>query len=115
MPEFIRFDPTGDSAVTIRNPEAKFSLGEVGATRAVIAVLPHDEIFVALMRHQSGDWGDIPEKYRDANNRNLVEGQRVLSCYMTASGEQFFIYTEGNRSNTKILLPGEWETATAAK
>src|SRR5664279_5075018 len=57
-----------------------------------------------LTRHANGDWGDVDEDGRKANDHALVLGLRVLSAYTLSSGETIWILTEWDRSMTTILL-----------
>lgn len=53
----------------------------------------------------AGDWGNLCEEDRLANERALREGERLLSAYETAGGVTFWIITERDRSATTVLLP----------
>ena len=89
-------------------PTAKFRLGRIVMTHSVMNSLSEEDIFTAIRRHQSGDWGDVCEEDRAANDRASVEGTRLLSKYHTAQGVTFWIITEADRSATTILLPEDY-------
>jgi hypothetical protein len=78
------------------------------ATPGVLRGVPFEERAAALVRHVCGDWGDIPQEDREENATALREGFRVLSEYRTASGLQFWVITEADRSVTTLLLPEEY-------
>jgi hypothetical protein len=61
-----------------------------------------------LARHANGDWGELDEHDRRANEYALKHGLRVLSAYTLSSGEKIWIITEADRSTTTILLPEEY-------
>lgn len=67
-----------------------------------------------LKRHLGGDWGDMSEDDRAANDQAIAhEGDpdqmsRVFSAYILDSGVKFWIITEADRSATTILLPEEY-------
>jgi hypothetical protein len=61
-----------------------------------------------LSRHANGDWGELDEHYRKANEDALEHGLRVLSSYTLKTGEKIWIITEADRSVTTILLPEEY-------
>ena len=61
-----------------------------------------------LARHANGDWGELSESDREANEYALKHGLRVLSAYTLSSGEKIWIITEADRSRTTILLPSEY-------
>jgi hypothetical protein len=67
-----------------------------------------DDTRNALNRHKSGDWGGLEEEDRQANDRALVEGTRILSAYHTGTGLKFWIVTEADRSVTTVLLPEDY-------
>jgi len=69
----------------------------------------HEAIFeTGLSVHQAGDWGDVCDDDRQANNRALTEGTRLLSVYHSATGVKFWIITEADRSVTTLLLPEDY-------
>jgi hypothetical protein len=82
-----------------------FPLGKVCATPGVIALglLLIDYV----RRHQCGDWGDLGADDKEANERSLKDGSRLLSAYQTPKGK-IWIITEADRSITTLLLPDEY-------
>lgn len=89
-------------------PETKFSLGRTVATRGALAELTAYDIFKAICRHHTGDWGDLDAEDKIANDNALKEGGRLLSSYRSANGVKFWIITEWDRSVTTVLLPSEY-------
>lgn len=87
---------------------AKFSLGRTLITPGALAKLSPESPLQALLRHHSGDWGDLDEQDRQENERSLREGFRLFSVYRDSSGTKFWIITEADRSATTILLPSEY-------
>lgn len=51
--------------------------------------------------------GDGPED-KAANDEAVKSGGRILSRYMSAAGEPFWIITEADRSATTVLMPEEY-------
>ena len=95
--------------MTTPNPSiAKFRLGHIVATPNALTRLAEDDILAAIQRHQSGDWGDVPEEDRQENEMSLQEGFRLLSAYSSAQGVKFWIITEADRSSTTVLLPEDY-------
>jgi len=86
----------------------KFPLGHVVITANAQATLNPADIHRALARHHSGDWGDVDEHDRRANEESLTEGSRLLSSYKDQQGVKFWIITEADRSATTILLPEDY-------
>jgi hypothetical protein len=58
-----------------------------------------------LLRHANGDWGEFGTTFRP--DIELKEGFRIFSSYILATGAKIWIFTEDDRSVTKILLPDE--------
>lgn len=91
----------------------KFHLGQVVVTRGVSNFasigghIYHPDIGVALMRHASGDWGEVCDEDKQANEQALINGDRLLSAY-DVMGKRIWIITEYDRSLTTILFPDEY-------
>ena len=86
----------------------KFPLGEIYATKGVINSIGRQEMTDALLRHASGDWGDVDDEDKQANDNALAYGGRLLSAYTSSDGIRFWIITEADRSYTTVLLPEEY-------
>jgi len=87
---------------------ALFSLGSVVATPGALEKLDRTTINKALERHHQGDWGDVCDEDRKANDQSLRDGTRLLSVYHDSNQTKFWIITEADRSSTTILLPEEY-------
>ena len=98
--------------------EIQVELGQVVMTCGVQLLLakhPHMgqmEAQMLLTRHRSGDWGDLDDEDKAANDRAVGtddgEGtERILSAYQLY-GEKVWIITEWDRSVTTILFPSEY-------
>jgi len=87
---------------------AKFPLGRLVATPNALEHIPNPDIMTALLRHLTGDWGDVDEHDREENELSLTEGFRLLSVYRSAKGVKFWIITEADRSATTVLLPEDY-------
>ena len=83
-------------------------LGQLVMTPAAAAALAQPDVVTALRRHASGDWGEVDDDDRRANDAALTDGTRLLSAYTSAGGTSFWIITEADRSSTTILLPSEY-------
>jgi hypothetical protein len=77
-------------------------------SRSSLANLQQPDILTGLQRHQAGDWGDMDEDDRQANNCALTDGSRLFSVYHSANGVKFWIITEADRSVTTVLLPEDY-------
>jgi len=89
-------------------PIALFRIGRIVATPNALANLQQPDILSALQRHQAGDWGDVDEDDRQANNCALTDGSRLFSVYHSANGTKFWIITEADRSSTTVLMPEDY-------
>jgi len=99
----------------IANVQPKLSLGQILSTPGALEVLQKAGQSPAafLQRHVKGDWGELCDEDRQANEQALIDGSRLLSAYRTSVGEKLWIITEavddsGNRAATTILLPSEY-------
>jgi len=93
----------------------KFSLGRILATPGALDELEQSGQAPAtfLTRHVSGDWGDLSDEDKALNDQAVADGGRVLSSYVTKTGDKIWVITEaadeeGTRSATTLLLPSEY-------
>lgn len=89
-------------------PIAKFRLGKIASTPNALSKLTQEDILVGIQRHQAGDWGDVDERDREANELALIEGTRLWSVYHAANGVKFQLITEADRSVTTVMLPEDY-------
>lgn len=89
---------------------ARFPLGQIVATPGALQALAAsgETPEPLLLRHVTGDWGDVCQEDREANETALVHGKRLLSSYRTAKREKIWVITEADRSATTLLLPDEY-------
>lgn len=83
-------------------------LGQVVITPAAAAALAQPDVVAAVRRHISGDWGEVDDDDRRANDAALRDGTRLLSAYTSAGGTRFWVITEADRSVTTVLLPDDY-------
>jgi len=97
--------------------KALFQLGQVVATRGVMALDPLPDLAILVSRHARGDWGDaLDPEDRITNNLAVVQGARIISAYTVKVGTQdvkLWVITEavgddGLRASTCVLLPDEY-------
>jgi len=92
------------------DPRPLFELGQiVGTPGALLALVeahqPPDEL---LIRHQTGDWGDICDEDKQENNLAMGKGFRIFSSYKLNTGFKVWVITEWDRSITTLLLPEDY-------
>ncbi len=85
----------------------RFPLGQLVITANASLRLTTEEVMTALMRHASGDWGDLCPEDTLANEEALRDGDRLFSAY--GQGDQrLWVITEADRSVTTVLLPEDY-------
>lgn len=89
-------------------PIAIFRLGRIHATPRALTSLNQEDISLGIQRHQAGDWGDLSEEDRLANDRALMACGRLFSSFKASNGTKFWIITEADRSATTVLLPEDY-------
>lgn len=88
--------PLGRTVIT---PQALDALTQ----RDLAAIIP-----TMLARHALGDWGDLSDEDRRANDVAVKVGARLLSAYAIRDDFKVWVITEWDRSMTTILLPEEY-------
>lgn len=88
---------------------AKFTLGRVVASPgASAAIADAAETWASLIkRHITGDWSEMDPADAKENEFSVQNGFRIQSTYTLSTGVRLWIITEGDRSVTTLLLPGE--------
>ena len=93
----------------------KFAPGVLLATPGAMEALERNgqAPFEFLNRHLIGDWGDLDQDDRQANEQALVDGSRLLSAYHLKDGTKVWLITEavgenGRRKSSTFLLPEEY-------
>lgn len=104
---------------------SKFNTGQIVSTKGVSEMCEaHEKMnrFIAdsMKRHIQGDWGDLDQEDKDANDEALScpldkikdWGDRILSAYNFEQlpgirDTKIYILTEGDRSVTTIYFPSE--------
>lgn len=109
VPKTVRHPIRGMNA----NATARFQIGYPVLSRGFLMLYDNDHakarlVAAALLdRHVAGDWGDLCEQDRQANEDAVVHGDRLLSKY-TAQGRSVYVITEADRAYTTILLADEY-------
>ena len=68
----------------------KFTPGSLYITPGAAAAFATsgDDVTVYLIRHISGDWGELDEHDRYENELSLMQGFRLLSAYSLSDGTE---------------------------
>jgi hypothetical protein len=93
-----------------------FSLGQCVATPGALEALQVAGVspLDLLSRHSQGDWGDLSQEDKEANNQALEDGSRILSAYeLPGQDQKVWIITEavgdnGQRASTCVLMADEY-------
>ena len=99
--------------------QPRFSLGQQVATPAALETLGRlgKSVLEYIERHVRGDWGDLSDDDKQANEDALFNGSRILSSYvLEGEGDdavKLWIITEaedesGDRVATTALLADEY-------
>jgi hypothetical protein len=91
----------------------KFNPGQLVMTRGVNDLIANNEEFakhvmLSLKRHVAGDWGNVCDEDRVANEIALQHGERLFSVYEREGLPKIWIITEWDRSVTTALFPDEY-------
>jgi len=94
--------------IAVKSP--LFKLGEIVATPGAVQCLANAQTpaWELLARHVSGDFGDVDEEDRRANEEAIKDNSRVLSAYTLRTGERLWVITEADRSSTCLLRPEDY-------
>jgi len=87
---------------------AVVEVGMLAITPRASTQIQEDDLFNCFVRHLAGDWGEVDDQDRRANDVALKTGRRILSAYSDRYGSRFWIITEADRSATTILLPNDY-------
>jgi len=87
-----------------------FKLGRVVATPGCLEAFEETKQsgWEFLTRHARGDWGNVDEHDRQANEDALQDGSRIFSVYHLNDETKIYVITEADRSSTCCLLPKEY-------
>lgn len=85
-----------------------FQPGAIVATVGALHAATGQQIAAILARHLSGDWGDLGESDKKANEAALKHGDRLFSSYEIAPDTKLYVITEWDRSVTTVLTPDEY-------
>jgi len=86
-----------------------FALGKTVATPGALVVMQGIGVspLSLLSRHQRGDWGDMDQDDKEANDSALNTKARIFSAHIFGT-VKIWVITEADRSSTTILLPEEY-------
>jgi hypothetical protein len=82
----------------------KFEVGQIVITPAASAALESIGYTVEdlLVRHQSGDWGDVSLHERNVNEQGLVEQFNLQSAYAVQEDLRLVVCTNRDRTVTTV-------------
>ena len=95
--------------------QIQFQLGQTVATPGALEALERNNTSGQeyIRRHATGDWGEVCQEDKEANNEALKSGVRLLSAYFLPDETKLWIITDAsddqnNRQATTLLLPEEY-------
>ena len=109
-------EPVKDKAEAKPLPKVSFDLGPVVATPAALEALKRNNSngLEYLARHSRGDWGELCDEDKAANDAALKSGARILSAYTLPDETKLWIITDAeideqhHRQATTLLLPEDY-------
>jgi len=92
---------------------SKFNLGRLYLTRGVNDLVAENLKFAkcvseSIQKHAVGDWGNLEDEDKLANERALIDGSRLFSAYEGSGHPKIWIITEADRAATTVLFPDEY-------
>lgn len=93
--------------VVTREIKPCFELGQTVCTNAIYEAINAEGASRLILRHVSGDFGDICDEDKQANLDAIKNGYRIFSSYDTDDGT-IFVITEADRSATTVLFANEY-------
>jgi hypothetical protein len=95
------------------NTTDMFPLGQIIITPAALDVFEQVNISPdnIIQRHVLGDWGDMVDADKKANELAVEMGGRILSAYKMPGGNEVWVTTEPDRNHTTIMLPREHQVS----
>jgi len=92
------------------SPKPLFALGQIVGTPGALQALEEAEQnpLELILRHVTGDWGEMPEEDVIENERSVTRGLRIFSSYALNTGAKIWVITEWDRSVTTLLKPEEY-------
>jgi hypothetical protein len=93
-------------------PKPLFSLGQLIGTLKAIEALGEagQDPAGLLLRHMTGDQGDLCEEDGAENHLSVEQECEILSAYKLETGVKVWVITKPDRSATAILLPSEYQS-----
>ncbi|MDA8195107.1 MAG: hypothetical protein M0Z53_14110 [Thermaerobacter sp.] len=88
-----------------------FALGSIYCTPGILALTQRHPVPLGqlLVRHATGDWGEIGVEDWQENDLALRAGLRLFSVYKNRNPPwTVWIITEADRAATTLLLPEEY-------
>jgi hypothetical protein len=109
------YEPGSDDPALLEAPRPLFNLGHVVATPGAIEALQrrHVDARFLLLRHVTGDWGDLDDEDKARNDQAVRHGTRILSAYgPEGDPDTLWIITEAGRRPG--LNPSRWPRVSCA-
>jgi len=96
--------------------QVSFNLGPIVSTPGALEALQRNEMtgMELLARHVRGDWGELCDEDKQANDAAIQTGARIMSAYTLPDGEKLWLITDAeiddqhHRQATTFLLPDEY-------
>jgi len=85
-----------------------FETGALYITPPALEAFSQPFLFDCLLAHMSGQWGELDQEDKEANDAALVHGLRIVSSYKDENDSTLWIITEADRHATTLMLPSDY-------
>lgn len=83
---------------------AQFEFGTLRIAPGAIGNVNYLDIANAITRHVRGDWGDVPQRVKAANDGVMREPKgQLISAFQDRHGTDFGIRTNAERTETVVF------------
>ena len=103
-------EPGGARQRDDRTTRPLFTLGKTVTTPAAAELLRAAggvDAATLFARHERGDWGEVDDRGRMANERALRGDEQLFSVYRIGDERVVWIMTEADRSLSTLLRPAD--------
>jgi hypothetical protein len=97
-------------------PTPRFDLGPIISTPGALDALQRNAMsgLELLARHARGEWGELCDEDKQANDSAIQTGARIMSAYTLPDGTKIWLITDAeiddqhHRQSSVFLLPTEY-------
>ena len=87
-------------------------MGQLVFTAKASKLLKEQDVFNALKQHAQCDWSDVCNDDWSENDKDIKNGDRLISFYQDSNQKKFYVITEAGRSVTTIWMEEDFRLKT---